>query len=215
MYEHVRKAVESGEVLLEWNSSGGKKPDRPLLKDKFAIERRKAKTLNFSIAYGKTARGLSKDWGVTLADAQETLERWFSDRPEVREWQAKVIEHTRSTGATTTLMGRRRPLPDINSVAPSKRSAAERAAINTPLQGGAADLVMKAMLLLHNNEEFRSLGWRLLLQVHDELICEGPVETRDRAMELLLSIMKKPFSKPLRVDLVVDARFGNNWYECK
>lgn len=205
MYEHVRQAVESKEVLLEWDSSKGA-PDRPLLKDKFAIERRKAKTLNFSIAYGKTARGLSKDWGVSLADAQETLERWYADRPEVREWQARTIERTRETGATTTLMGRRRPLRDINSQIPHKRATAERAAINTPLQGGAADLVMKAMLNLHSNEEFKKMGWKLLLQIHDELICEGPEENVEEAMELMTQIMRNPFQSKLRIDLVVDAR---------
>jgi DNA polymerase-1 len=121
MYEHVKKAVDDQEVLLEWDYSDGKEPDRPLLKDQFGTERKKAKTLNFSIAYGKTARGLSKDWGVSLSDAQATLDRWFADRPEVLEWQKKVIEQTRSTGATTTLMGRRRPLPDINSPIAHKR----------------------------------------------------------------------------------------------
>jgi DNA polymerase-1 len=214
MYEHVRKAVEKNEVLLEWDASKGK-PTKPLLKDAFASERRKAKTLNFSIAYGKTARGLSKDWGVTLADAEETLERWFADRPEVRAWQKRTIESTRETGCTTTLMGRRRPLPEITSPVASRRSAAERAAINTPLQGGAADLVMKAMLLLHSHAEFRRLGWKLLLQIHDELIVEGPEETVDEAMAILLAVMKKPFQTPLRVELVVEAKKGDDWFSCK
>ncbi len=133
----------------------------------------------------------------------------------VKAWQARTIESTRETGCTTTLMGRRRPLPEINSPVAHRRSAAERAAINTPLQGGAADLVMKAMLLLHNHEEFRRLGWKLLLQIHDELIVEGPEESVDEAMAILMSVMKKPFQTPLRVELVVEARSGDNWFDCK
>ena len=215
MYEHVREAVERKEVLLEWDYSKGAKPDRPLLKDEFGNERRKAKTLNFSIAYGKTARGLSKDWGVSLQDANDTLERWFADRPEVRAWQERIIEQTRQTGATTTLMGRRRPLPDIVSPVAHRRSSAERAAINTPLQGGAADLVMCAMKNLHQHERFRQLGWKLLLQIHDELIVEGPEESVDEAFEILMHVMQNPFKTKLRVDLVVDATIGNNWFECK
>lgn len=112
-------------------------------------------------------------------------------------------------------MGRRRPLPEITSAVAHKRSRAERAAINTPLQGGAADLVMKAMLLLHHNERFRELGWKLLLQIHDELICEGPEESVEEAMALLVRVMQNPFKNPLRVELVVDAKAGNNWYESK
>jgi DNA polymerase-1 len=74
---------------------------------------------------------------------------------------------------------------------------------------------MKAMLLLHSHEEFRKLGWRLLLQIHDELIVEGPEESVDEAMRILLAVMKKPFQTPLRVELVVEARAGTNWFDCK
>jgi DNA polymerase-1 len=94
-------------------------------------------------------------------------------------------------------------------------ASAERAAINTPLQGGAADLVMKAMLNLHHHVRFRELGWRLLLQIHDELIVEGPEESVDEAMAILLDVMKHPFKSKLRVDLVVDAKAGSNWLDCK
>ncbi len=93
LQQGVKNCVQN-RILLLTKSNGlqGKKPDRPLLKDQFASERRKAKTLNFSIAYGKTARGLSKDWGVTLAEAEETLERWFADRPEGRKGAKEEIK---------------------------------------------------------------------------------------------------------------------------
>lgn len=85
------------------------------MKDVYGAERRKAKTLNFSIAYGKTAHGLSKDWGVTVKQANDLLDAWYADRPEVKQWQEDTIEMARETGYTRTLMGRYRKLPDINS----------------------------------------------------------------------------------------------------
>jgi DNA polymerase-1 len=145
MYPEIAAAVERGELLLEWDKSKGA-PPAPLLKEKHAGERRKAKTLNFSIAYGKTAMGLSKDWNVSHREAEETLERWYKDRPEVKEWQQRTIDLARQTGYTRTLLGRYRKLPDINHPQRSFRAHSERAAINTPLQGGAADVVIRAMV---------------------------------------------------------------------
>jgi DNA polymerase family A len=86
MFDHVRAAVDCGDVLLEWDYSKGA-PPKPLVKDVYGAERRKAKTLNFSIAYGKTAHGLSKDWDVSVNEAKELLKAWYADRPEVEKWQ--------------------------------------------------------------------------------------------------------------------------------
>ena len=90
-------------------------PALPLVKEKFTSERRKAKVMNFSIAYGKTAFGLAKDWNVSLQEAEETVERWYSDRWEVREWQEQTIKRGRVDGYVTTLLGRRRNIPDLRS----------------------------------------------------------------------------------------------------
>ncbi len=135
------------------------------MKETFASERRKAKVLNFSIAYGKTAHGLSKDWEVSTKEAEDLLEAWYQDRPEVRRWQRNVIKEAQKTKYTRTLMGRRRKLPDITSIDRSRRGHMERAAINTPIQGGAADVAMSAMIKLVNDKELRRMGWKLLLQV--------------------------------------------------
>lgn len=83
MYEYIKQAVDSGDVLLEWDYSKADRPPVPLVKDKYGSERRKAKTLNFSIAYGKTVHGLAKDWGITVEEAEKTLQAWYRDRPEV------------------------------------------------------------------------------------------------------------------------------------
>eukprot|EP00753_Platysulcus_tardus_P016428 PLAT5692.2.p1 GENE.PLAT5692.2~~PLAT5692.2.p1 ORF type:complete len:796 (-),score=413.96 PLAT5692.2:54-2441(-) len=215
MYPYIQEAVQAGEVLLEWDGDGDSLPPVPLLKDRYASERRKAKVLNFSIAYGKTARGLSADFGVSVEEAKATLERWYADRPEVRSWQQATIENARQTGYTRTLMGRYRPLREINDRHPGKRGHCERAAINTPIQGGAADVVMKAMLNIHSNERLRAMGWRLLLQIHDEVILEGPQESADEALAMVKYDMEHPFRHPLLVDMAVDGKWAQTWYEAK
>jgi DNA polymerase-1 len=214
MYKYVSEAVEKGDVLLEWDFSKGE-PPKPLLKDKYGNERKKAKILNFSIAYGKTARGLAQDFGVSVQEAKETVDAWYADRPEVLEWQKRTISEARRTGVTRTLMGRYRPLHGINDARPVIRGHAERMAINTPVQGGAADLVAAAMLKLHLNEEFKQLGYKIVLQVHDELIVEGPEVNVERAFELVKECMGHPFKQDLSVDLVVDSNIANTWYEGK
>jgi DNA polymerase-1 len=132
MYPSIKEAVEKGEVLLEWDSSKGK-PTLPLVKDKYASERRKAKTLNFSIAYGKTIHGLAKDWGISLEEAKETLDAWYRDRPEVKEWQDRTRKNAQQDLYVRTMMGRYRNLPDAASRGPAG-SHSLRAAINTPIQ---------------------------------------------------------------------------------
>ena len=86
MYPNIQKALDSGEVILEWDFSSGLKPPAPLLKEKFSNERKKAKIMNFSIAYGKTVHGFMKDWNCSEQEARETVEMWYRDRPEVRSW---------------------------------------------------------------------------------------------------------------------------------
>jgi DNA polymerase-1 len=209
-------------VVLEWDYSKGQ-PTVPLVKDKYGSERRKAKILNFSIAYGKTVHGLAQDWGISKEEAQETLNAWYADRPEVKEWQEKTQEYAKRRGYVRTVMGRlakssvssvlhffrrcfsfcaiciallppflspryrRLPeaVPRFDESGRLTRSStinmghAMRASINTPIQGSAADIVMMAMIKLWKSEELKRLGWKLLLQIHDEVILEGPKESRD------------------------------------
>jgi len=217
MFEHVKAAVDSGECLLEWDYTKGE-PTAPLLKDCFGSERRRAKVLNFSIAYGKTAHGLSKDWGVTQTEAQDMVDKWYADRPEVLAWQKQTIAKARETGATRTLMGRYRRLHGINSNKAYMRSGAERQAINTPIQGGAADLMTLAMLKLRNSKWLNDNGFTLLLQIHDEVIFEGPAHLADEAKAEVVRCMVQPFDEHLpglEVDLVVDAKTAFTWYDAK
>lgn len=111
MFDYIQEKVNNGECLLEWDYANGD-PPKPMLKDEFASERRKAKTLNFSIAYGKTAHGLSQDWGVSIQEAEKMLRAWYDSRPEVEKWQLEKKRIARKEGITRTLMGRYRKLPD-------------------------------------------------------------------------------------------------------
>lgn len=218
MFDYVQKKVDDGEVLLEWDYANGD-PPKPLLKDEFASERRKAKTLNFSIAYGKTAHGLSKDWGVTTEEAQAMLKKWYDARPEVELWQKNTKAYARKYGLTRTLMGRYRQLPEAKSGNRALIGHAERASINTPIQGGAADVAMMAMNKINNNEKLKRLGWILLMQIHDEVILEGPEETAEEAFEEVIGCMEAPWVSGLEktaVPLLVDGSYAHKtWYEAK
>ncbi|KAL0864479.1 hypothetical protein Bca101_043597 [Brassica carinata] len=216
MYPHIRKAVENGEVLLEWHPQPGQdKPPVPLLKDAFASERRKAKMLNFSIAYGKTALGLSRDWKVSREEAQDTVNLWYNDRQEVRKWQELRKKEAMKDGYVLTLLGRARRFPAYQSRA--QKNHIQRAAINTPVQGSAADVAMCAMLEITTNQRLKELGWKLLLQIHDEVILEGPMESAEMAKDIVVDCMSKPFNGKniLAVDLSVDAKCAQNWYAAK
>lgn len=221
MYPKIREAVDKGEVLLEWDYSKGQ-PTSPLVKDTYASERRKAKTLNFSIAYGKTVHGLANDWGISTEEAEETLQAWYNDRQEVKEWQDKTRAACVKEGWVRTLMGRYRLLPDARSKRREDRARvghALRAAINTPIQGSAADVVMMAMIKLWRSPVLKELGYKLLLQIHDEVILEGPEEHVEAALAEVIACMERPFDNyglcELEVNLDVDAKYAKSWYLAK
>eukprot|EP00605_Chrysophyceae_sp_TOSAG23-4_P000645 GSChrysophyteH1.ASY1.ANO1.726.1 assembled CDS len=205
MYPHIAKAVESGDCLLEWDYSRGQ-PTVPL-------------TLNFSIAYGKTVHGLALDWGISKDEAEETLNAWYADRPEVRDWQEMTRSMAKKHGYVCTLMGRYRILQDASSPRGGAANHALRAAINTPIQGSAADIVMMAMIKLWKSPVLEKLGWKLLLQIHDEVILEGPKESKDEAMAEVRKCMENPYDdyglSKLSVFLDVDAKSADSWYQAK
>ncbi|XVE80351.1 hypothetical protein DITRI_Ditri14bG0132800 [Diplodiscus trichospermus] len=218
MYSHIREAVEKRQVLLEWHPQPGEeKAPAPLLKDAFASERRKAKMLNFSIAYGKTPVGLAKDWKVSVEEAKKTVDLWYKERKEVLEWQKQRKYEAEKFGCVHTLLGRARRFPSFAHCTRAQKGHIERAAINTPVQGSAADVAMCAMLQISKNERLKELGWRLLLQVHDEVILEGPSESAEIAKAIVIECMSKPFEGKniLKVDLAVDAKCAQNWYAAK
>ena len=215
MFDYIRKDVESEKILLEWDFSKGP-PSLPLLKEKYAAERKKAKTMNFSIAYGKTASGFAKDWGCTLPEAEATLQAWFRDRKEVKIWQDKVKRIAVEQGWTQTMFGRYRDLTK-HFVGKNKREMLHglRAAINTPIQGGAADVMIAAMVLIWKNKQLKEFGWDMILQVHDEVVLEGPENFAQEALRIVVMCMENPLKEKLKVKLEVDAKICNSWYDAK
>lgn len=171
--------------------------------------------MNFSIAYGKSAHGFSKDWNCSIEEAEESLKKWYSARKEVENWQIKVKQLAIDKGYSQTYFGRYRNLVNKISVKKTHQHGL-RASINTPIQGGAADIVISAMVKVWNNKKLKELGYKILLQIHDEIIMEGPEEHADEALKLLIDDMENPiddFEFPVKME--VDAKIGNNWYESK
>lgn len=172
--------------------------------------RRMAKIVNFSIPYGTTAFGLAGQLGSTRELADELMRTYLARFPGVATYMEDVVGRARRDGYVTTLLGRRRPLPDLHAGAPTVRQAAERTAINTPIQGSAADIMKLAML--HMADALRAhpaLQARLLLQVHDEMVLEAPVEEIDRVAELMRTAMQGAYT--LHVPLEVEVKVGPNW----
>eukprot|EP00929_Paragymnodinium_shiwhaense_P088075 TRINITY_DN4828_c1_g3_i3.p1 TRINITY_DN4828_c1_g3~~TRINITY_DN4828_c1_g3_i3.p1 ORF type:complete len:885 (+),score=154.29 TRINITY_DN4828_c1_g3_i3:80-2734(+) len=217
MFAEVREAIERGEVTVdERPQEPGQEPVLPSVKEKFKALRDKAKTLNFSVLYGKTTFGLAKDWGMTQSEATMFIKRWFEAFPEIRKWQLEMeFEATSDAGCVRTLLGRSRKLRGTQSADRKDLAAALRMAINTPVQGGAADIVTLAMLKLHNSEKLQMLGFELVHQIHDEVLLEGPEENQEEAKAEVVRLMEDPLPFPLLARLAVSVRTGRTWHEGK
>ncbi|PPD68015.1 hypothetical protein GOBAR_DD35106 [Gossypium barbadense] len=187
MYSHIHEAVEEGQVLLEWHPQPGEE---------------------------KPPVPLLK---VSVEEARNTVDLWYKERQEVLEWQKQRKFEAQKFGCVKTLLGRARRFPSFAHCTRAQKGHIERAAINTPVQGSAADVAMCAMLQISKNERLKELGWRLLLQVHDEVILEGPSESAEIAKAIVVDCMSKPFGgkNTLKVELAVDAKCAQNWYAAK
>ncbi|MGE5487200.1 MAG: DNA polymerase I [bacterium] len=175
--------------------------------------RRRAKAVNFGIVYGLSAFGLANQLGIPQREAQTYIDSYFERYAGVRKFIKATIDEVRRTGFTKTLFGRQRPIPDINSRNPNQRGFAERTAVNTPLQGTAADLIKLAMIEIDRELERRGLAARMLLQVHDELLFEAPPEEVEDVRRLVKTAMENVH--PLNVPLVADVGVGGNWRDAK
>jgi DNA polymerase-1 len=171
--------------------------------------RNRAKAVNFGIVYGISPFGLAAQLGIPQAEARAYIERYFARYAGVQAFIEKTLAETRKSGSVRTLFGRVRPIPDIESRNPNQRGFAERTAINTPLQGTAADLIKLAMIALDRKLTERGLKTRMVLQVHDELLFEVPLEETAEVEELVRAEMEGVVK--LDVPLVADLGFGPNW----
>jgi len=175
--------------------------------------RRAAKAVNFGIVYGQTPFGLAQTLCIDRKEAELYIRRYFERYAGVREFIDKTIAEVRQSGVAKTLFGRRRPIPDMQSRNPSARSFAERTAVNTPLQGTAADLIKLAMIRIAEVLKREKLQSRMLLQVHDELVFEAPPSELGVLKELVKSQMENVYQ--LTVPLLVDTGSGPNWRDAK
>ena len=175
--------------------------------------RRNAKAVNFGIVYGQTPFGLAASLGIDRKEAETYIRAYFERYAGVKKFIASTIEEVRRTGVTRTLLGRERPIPDMNARNPSARSFAERTAVNTPLQGTAADLIKIAMIRIDRILTEQNLKTRMLLQVHDELLLESPPEETESVRKMVKHEMESVYR--LDVPLVVDAGVGTNWRDAK
>jgi DNA polymerase-1 len=171
--------------------------------------RARAKAVNFGIVYGISPFGLAAQLGIPQAEARAYIDRYFARYVGVREFIEKTLEVTRQEGSVRTLFGRVRPIPDIASRNPNARGFAERTAVNTPLQGTAADLIKLAMIALDRKLTERRLKTKMVLQVHDELLFEVPDDEKDEVEELVRGEMEGVVK--LNVPLIADLGFGPNW----
>ncbi len=171
--------------------------------------RRAAKVVNFGIVYGLSAFGLSQQLGIEQGEAKRFIEAYFDKYSGVRAFRDATLEQARRDGKVKTLFGRVRPIPDINSKNPNQRGFAERTAVNTPLQGTAADLIKLAMIRIDEEIQKRGLKSRMTLQVHDELLFDVVSEELDIARSLVKGHMEEVY--PLTVPLIADIGVGPNW----
>ena len=176
------------------------------------MQRNQAKAINFGIIYGQQAYGLSQELKIDVKEAQHFIEAYFIRYPRVSEFVKECVDTARTTGKSVTMIGRERELPEIHSSNAMVRAAAERLAINTPLQGSAADLIKLAMLEIDRVLTERKMETKMVLQIHDELIFEAPDHELDVLQPLVKQGMEGVFS--LKVPLVVDLNIGKNWAEC-
>jgi DNA polymerase-1 len=171
--------------------------------------RQKAKVINFGILYGMGAQRLSREVGVPFAEAERYIRRYFERYAYVRAFADRVVGEGREQGFVSTLIGRRRYLPELNAREPNLRQAAERMAWNSPIQGTAADIIKLAMLAVEKRLSERGGTARMVLQVHDELLFELPASELAATRDLVQHCMESVIS--LDVPLVVDMKSGPNW----
>ena len=178
-----------------------------------AKQRSDAKAVNFGIIYGMGAFSLGKDLGITKKMAEEYIKGYFAKYPNIKKYMDKTIEAAAEDGYVSTIFGRRRPVPEINSGNFNRRAFGERVAMNMPIQGSAADIIKIAMINVHKRLKESNMKSRLILQVHDELLIEAANDEVDEVKKMLKYEMENAVS--LNVPMDVDVHSGMSWFEAK
>jgi DNA polymerase-1 len=206
--ETMIEAFKNGEDI---HASTAAKVFNVPLEDVTREQRSNAKTVNFGIIYGVSAFGLSNQTNLTRGESKELIETYYKTYPKLRDYMDDQVEFARENGYVKTVMGRRRYLKDINARNQMVRSAAERNAVNAPIQGSAADIIKVAMINIFKKLEEQNLKTKMLLQVHDELIFDVPKDELEDLKKLIKTEMEGAYQ--LVIPLKVDVGTGQNWLE--
>jgi DNA polymerase-1 len=175
------------------------------------LQRYKAKSVNFGIIYGQSAFGLSDNLGITRSEAKEIIDNYKKQFANIQRYMDNTINFAREHGYVETLMGRKRWLKDINSANFTVRSFAERNAINSPIQGTAADMIKLAMVKIYNEFHERNLKSKMILQVHDELVFDAVRDEVELIKPLILDCMRSALPLPNGVPVEAEVGAGDNW----
>ncbi|MFA5637066.1 MAG: DNA polymerase, partial [Anaerovoracaceae bacterium] len=178
-----------------------------------SLQRSNAKAVNFGVIYGMSSFGLSTELNISRKMAESYIDEYFKKYANVKSFMDRQVEECKKNGYVTTIMNRKRPIPEINASNYMQRQAGERLAMNSPIQGSAADIIKIAMVRCHKQLLAEGLRSRLILQVHDELIIQAHREELDRVKIILCENMENALE--LKVPLSVDLNTGENWYELK
>jgi DNA polymerase-1 len=178
-----------------------------------SLQRSNAKAVNFGIVYGISSFGLGQDLNITRKEAETYITKYFETYPKVKAFLDQLVAEGKQNGFVTTLFERRRPIPELSSSNFMQRSFGERIAMNSPIQGTAADIIKIAMIQVNERLKTLKLKSRLILQIHDELLIEAHMDEVELVKQILEEEMKK--AADLSVPLDVDVNTGVNWYEAK
>jgi DNA polymerase-1 len=208
--EHLKAAFQKGgDVHRETASKIFRVPPE----DVSSKQRDRAKVINFGIIYGMGPRRLGREFGISTKEASAFIDNYFDIYAEVRNFLGKTIEQAKVDGYVTTLLGRIRYLPELQSHQRSVQSFGERIAVNTPVQGTAADMIKRAMVNLHQRLSDEGSGAAMIIQVHDELVLEIPEDEVEMVATIVCEEMENAIE--LDVPLVVEVGWGGNWMEAK
>lgn len=209
--EHMQEAFKSGYDIHAHTAMKIFHLDSP--DEVKPLMRRHAKAVNFGIVYGISDYGLSKNLGISRKQAKTFIENYFEQYPQIKNYMDDAIKKARENGYAETIMHRRRYLPDIHSKNFNVRSFAERTAINSPIQGSAADIIKIAMINMQKKLDELHLKTKMVLQVHDELIFDVPKDELDTIKKIVPEVMQSAVK--LDVPLIADSNWGHNWYDAK
>lgn len=177
------------------------------------LQRRNAKAVNFGIVYGISGFGLSRDLNITKKEAEAYIKDYFATYPQVKEFMDELVRQGKEKGYVTTMFGRRRPIPELSSGNFMQRQFGERIAMNSPIQGTAADIIKIAMVRVNQRLKEEGLQSRLLLQIHDELLIETKISEEEQVKKILQTEMEQ--AAELSVPLIAEVKIGGNWYQAK